>query len=282
MSSMRRKRSALSARRAVELARHRRHRHRLLRAARRLARQRRDHLDRAIASDASTTATISPAICAGGDAYDWYLRKRCGRAQRADAHADHRRPRQAVDFSRQGSVELLGERALRAPRRSRARVRRPRGCRKASRSGSPKSAVRRSTRAPISRACFPTPSRPDAGLPYFSSGRRDDLIQRRFLEAVLTAFDPALRASDAGNPASSHLRRPHGRSVRRSICGPGTRGLIRVFPTAARYLERRAELGNRTLADRPARRRAARRPRLGDPRRRQGRRLRRQRARRGA
>jgi hypothetical protein len=37
---------------------------------------------------------------------------------------------------------------------------------------------------------FPDPHSSEAGRPYFSSGKRDDLIQRRMLEAVLGAFDP--------------------------------------------------------------------------------------------
>jgi hypothetical protein len=49
---------------------------------------------------------------------------------------------------------------------------------------------------------FPDPKSSESGLPYFSDGRRDDLIQRRFLEAVLGAFDPAFGA-DALNPTSS-------------------------------------------------------------------------------
>jgi GTA TIM-barrel-like domain/Putative phage tail protein len=38
---------------------------------------------------------------------------------------------------------------------------------------------------------FPDPKSSDAGLPHYSNGQRDDLIQRRYLEAVLAAFDPA-------------------------------------------------------------------------------------------
>jgi hypothetical protein len=49
---------------------------------------------------------------------------------------------------------------------------------------------------------FPDPKSSDSGLPHFSSGKRDDLIQRRYLEAVLGAFDPAFGA-DSLNPLSS-------------------------------------------------------------------------------
>jgi hypothetical protein len=37
---------------------------------------------------------------------------------------------------------------------------------------------------------FPDPKSSEQSVPYFSNGKRDDLIQRRFLEAVLGAFDP--------------------------------------------------------------------------------------------
>ncbi len=47
---------------------------------------------------------------------------------------------------------------------------------------------------------FPDPKSSEAGLPHFSNGRRDDLIQRRYIEAVLAAFDPAYGADDNTNP----------------------------------------------------------------------------------
>ena len=49
---------------------------------------------------------------------------------------------------------------------------------------------------------FPDPKSADAGLPHYSNGKRDDLIQRRYLEAVLGAFDPDFGAA-ALNPLSS-------------------------------------------------------------------------------
>ena len=48
---------------------------------------------------------------------------------------------------------------------------------------------------------FPDPKSSEAGLPHFSNGKRDDLIQRRYLEAVLGTFDPAFGAA-ALNPVS--------------------------------------------------------------------------------
>ncbi len=49
---------------------------------------------------------------------------------------------------------------------------------------------------------FPDPKSSESGLPYFSDGSRDDVIQRRMLEAVLGTFDPAF-GGGALNPISS-------------------------------------------------------------------------------
>ncbi len=47
---------------------------------------------------------------------------------------------------------------------------------------------------------FPDPRSSSAGLPYFSNGRRDDLMQRRYLEAVISTFDPDFGAIEENNP----------------------------------------------------------------------------------
>ncbi len=48
---------------------------------------------------------------------------------------------------------------------------------------------------------FPDPKSGESGAPHFSSGARDDLVQARGLEAILTGFDPALPGFDpARNP----------------------------------------------------------------------------------
>lgn len=49
---------------------------------------------------------------------------------------------------------------------------------------------------------FPDPKSSENHLPYFSSGARDDLIQRRALEAFIGTFDLAYGADDAHNPVS--------------------------------------------------------------------------------
>jgi hypothetical protein len=49
---------------------------------------------------------------------------------------------------------------------------------------------------------FPDPKSSEAGLPHYSSGDRDDLIQRRYIEAALGVFDPAFNETPA-NPVST-------------------------------------------------------------------------------
>ena len=60
---------------------------------------------------------------------------------------------------------------------------------------------------------FPDPKSSEAGLPHYSNGKRDDLIQRRYLEAVLGAFDLS-SSSAAFNPLSpiygGHMIAPDG------------------------------------------------------------------------
>ncbi len=51
---------------------------------------------------------------------------------------------------------------------------------------------------------FPDAKSSVGGYPHFSNRRRDDLIQRRFLVAVLGKFDPAHGANDEDNPPSPH------------------------------------------------------------------------------
>ena len=102
---------------------------------------------------------------------------------------------------------------------------------------------------------FPDAKSSENAAPYFSNGRRDDLIQRRYLESVRGAFDPEFGATEALNPALVGLRRPHGRSVRYPSLDLGRAALSRVSGHD-RSLERRSELGDRPLAERAARLRA--------------------------
>ncbi len=50
---------------------------------------------------------------------------------------------------------------------------------------------------------FPDPRSSESGLPYFSRDGRDDLIQSRFIEAMLAYFDPARPGGSAANPRSA-------------------------------------------------------------------------------
>ncbi len=50
---------------------------------------------------------------------------------------------------------------------------------------------------------FPDPRSSEGGLPYFSRDGRDDLIQSRFLEAMLAYFDPSRPGGSAANPRSA-------------------------------------------------------------------------------
>jgi hypothetical protein len=57
---------------------------------------------------------------------------------------------------------------------------------------------------------FPDPKSGDGGRPYFSTGARDDLVQARGLEAILSGFDPALPGFD---PRRNPLGGPLGRRM---------------------------------------------------------------------
>lgn len=50
---------------------------------------------------------------------------------------------------------------------------------------------------------FPDTKSALGGFPHFSNRKRDDLIQRRYLEAICSKFDPAYGASEDDNPQSS-------------------------------------------------------------------------------
>ena len=49
---------------------------------------------------------------------------------------------------------------------------------------------------------FPDPKSSENHAPYFSDGSRDDLMQRRYLESFIAAFDPVFGADAAHNPVS--------------------------------------------------------------------------------
>lgn len=49
---------------------------------------------------------------------------------------------------------------------------------------------------------FPDTKSSEGDIPYFSNGERDDLIQRRYLETMIGAFDPDFGGDDVHNPSS--------------------------------------------------------------------------------
>nr|WP_230531855.1 glycoside hydrolase TIM-barrel-like domain-containing protein [Microvirga roseola] len=117
---------------------------------------------------------------------------------------------------------------------------------------------------------FPDPKSSGSAYPPFSRGVRDDLIQARCLEAILSRFDPALRGfSSAYNPTSSEyggfgVWRAHGRSGQRLCPGLGRAALSRLS-RFRQCVVGRGELGDRPLDHRPHRGRCPRSPDRGDP-----------------
>jgi len=136
----------------------------------------------------------------GGEAYDWYYVDHAARlAQERSAITDGLgkpwvfRQKDIWSFWQQAHYERVGGVELPTPTawlpQSKPIWLTELGC----------PAVDKGANAPN---VFPDPKSSESALPYFSDGRRDDLIQRRFLEAVLGAFDPAF-GDVALNPVSS-------------------------------------------------------------------------------
>ncbi len=91
---------------------------------------------------------------------------------------------------------------------------------------------------------FVDPKSSESSLPYYSHGTRDDFMQRRYLQAFLTALrsrhDPDYVAG--ANPASGRLRRPHGRSRPPARLRLG-RAALSGLPRRHRRLGRRPPTG---------------------------------------
>ena len=221
------------------------------------------HLDRAIAS-----STYDPAYLAGnlrgGEAYDWYYADDAARGAQTRTPITDGLGKPWVfrvkdlwnwwanpHYERVGGVELGVADRLGAARQADL----------AHRDRLP---GRRQGREPAET--FPDPKSSEGGVPYFSDGRRDDLIQRRYLEAVLATFDPAYGAT---TDEQSGLDRSIGGRMIDAVRDPSVdlgRAALSGVSGGDRCVERRRELGDRPLAHRPARRRAARCADRGDPR----------------
>lgn len=158
-----------------------------------------DALDRDLTDNLYRTKYLAGGLN-GGEAYDWYYADHTARlAQDRSAITDGLgkpwmfRQKDIWSFWSQLHYERVGGAELPAPTawvpQSKPIWFTELGC----------PAVDKGANAPN---VFPDPKSSDGGLPHFSNGRRDDLMQRRFLEAVLGAFDPAF--GDASlNPVSS-------------------------------------------------------------------------------
>jgi len=159
-----------------------------------------DHLDTAVADSIYDTSYLA-ANLRGGEAYDWYYADDAARAAQARSPITDGLGKpwlyRAKDiwawwanahYERTGGAELASPTAW-TPQ-SKPIWLTELGC----------PAVDKGTNQP---STFPDPKSSESRLPHFSNGARDDLVQRRMLEAVLGAFDPAFGASDAFNPHST-------------------------------------------------------------------------------
>ncbi|MEX0752823.1 MAG: glycoside hydrolase/phage tail family protein [Xanthobacteraceae bacterium] len=157
------------------------------------------HLDRAIASSIYDKDYLAGNMT-GGEAYDWYYADAAARAAQTRSPITDGlgkpwvfRAKDIWNWWSNPHYERVGGAELPSPTAWTAQGKpiwlTELGC----------PAVDKGANQP---SIFPDPKSSEAGLPYFSNGRRDDLIQRRHLETVLTAFDPDLGATEELNPIS--------------------------------------------------------------------------------
>ncbi|MBM3529044.1 MAG: hypothetical protein FJX62_13220 [Alphaproteobacteria bacterium] len=159
-----------------------------------------EHLDRATASAIADRDYLT-ANLDGGEAYDWFYAD--GEARAAQARTDIAdglgkpwtfRQKDIWSFWANAHHERVGGAELETPTawvpQSKPVWLTEVGC----------PAVDKGSNQP---SVFPDPKSSEGAFPYFSNGRRDDLIQRRYLETIVAAFDPAFGASDVLNPESS-------------------------------------------------------------------------------
>jgi hypothetical protein len=158
-----------------------------------------DHLDAEIAETVYDLDYLSARV-ASGEGYDWFY------ASEADRDAQIRTPisdglgkawmfrqKDLVSWWSQPHHERVGGVELGAPTEwtpsSKPIFIMETGC----------PAVDRGANAPN---VFPDVHSSEGGLPYYSRGGRDDLMQARFIEAMLTHYDPASPGGGARNPLS--------------------------------------------------------------------------------
>lgn len=157
------------------------------------------HLDAAQAASVHDLDYLMSRVAAG-EGYDWYYADAQARqAQIRTPIADGRgkpwvyRPKDLVAFwsrphyERVAGVELAQPTAW-IPQSKPIWI---------AETGCP--AVDRGANAPN---VFPDPRSSEGGLPYFSRDGRDDLMQARYIEAMLAYFDPSRPGGEAANPRS--------------------------------------------------------------------------------
>jgi hypothetical protein len=156
--------------------------------------------------DAQVSASVHDldyliARVASGEAYDWYYADAAARdAQLRTPISDHLdkpwvwRQKDLLSFWSNAHVERVGGVELAQPTawvpQSKPIWMTETGC----------PAVDRGANAPN---VFPDARSSEGGLPYFSRDGRDDLIQARFIEAMLTHFDPSRPGGSVANPTSN-------------------------------------------------------------------------------
>jgi len=158
-----------------------------------------DHLDRTLTDSTFAQSYLSGNL-AGGEGYDWYYADDAARAAQSRTPITDGlgkpwifRQKDIWNFWSQPHYERVDGAELATPTawvpQSRPIWLTEIGC----------PAVDKGANQP---SVFPDPKSSESGVPYFSNGARDDLIQRRYLQSALAAFDPAFGA-DALNPMSS-------------------------------------------------------------------------------
>jgi hypothetical protein len=158
-----------------------------------------DHLDRAVASTTTERAYLT-ANLNSGEGYDWYYADAAARAAQDRTPITDGlgkpwvfRQKDIWSFWSDAHYERVGGAELPAPTawvpQSKPVWLTELGC----------PAVDKGANQP---SVFPDPKSSDGGYPHFSNRRRDDFIQRRYLESVLTAFDPDFGAGAPLNPVS--------------------------------------------------------------------------------
>jgi hypothetical protein len=161
----------------------------------------RDHLDAGIARNAADPAYIRERI-ASGESYDWYYANAGARDAQVRAPITDGayakpwiyRPKDLVKWWSQPHVERVGGMELGLPTAfvpmAKPILLTEIGC----------PAVDLGANQPN---VFPDPKSSENALPHFSRGGRDDLVQRRVLEALIGRFDPGDPwFGDADNPVS--------------------------------------------------------------------------------